>query len=81
MPSDNLERYVGKHEFEIVLQDEEGATTEYVFSLNFEVLETESNTQCIKDQRGYIEPYYIKSEYNYVEQANYEEIVICCEEG
>ena len=36
---------------------------------------------CIKDLRDYIEPYYIKSEYNYVEGAEYEEIIICCEEG
>ena len=31
--------------------------------------------------RDFIEPYFIKTEYNFVEGATYDEVTICCEEG
>lgn len=36
---------------------------------------------CIQDMRDFIEPYFIQTEYNYIEGASYDEVKICCEEG
>ena len=78
VPANNINGFVGDHEIVLTLADDEEASFENKITMKFEIFNQEMSV-CIKDMRDFIEPYYIQSEYDFIEGATFDEVKICCE--